>query len=193
MIPVGVELRTERLVLRPWRDEDQEPFTAMNADPRVMQFFPNTYTPEDSAAELERIRAHFAAHGFGLWALSVTGGAAFAGVVGIGVPSFQAAFTPCVEIGWRLPFEHWGHGYATEAARAALAFGFEQLGLPEIVSFTTVTNVRSRRVMERLGMYRTPDDDFMHPKLPDGHPLQPHVLYRLSQAAYRHNVAAAAT
>jgi ribosomal-protein-alanine N-acetyltransferase len=179
-----VELRTGRLALRPWRDEDLAPFAAMNADPRVMEFFPHAYSPAESAEGLARIRAHFAAHGFGLWAVSVIGGAAFAGMIGLAVPSFQARFTPCVEVGWRLPVEHWGHGYATEGARAALAFGFERLGLPEIVSFTTVHNVRSRQVMERLGMHRTPDDDFPHPNLPDGHPLRPHVLYRLSRAEH---------
>jgi ribosomal-protein-alanine N-acetyltransferase len=181
-----VQLRTERLVLRPWRDEDVEPFAAMNADPRVMEFFPNTNTHAESVATLGRIRTHFAAHGFGLWAIELVGGASFAGMLGLSVPSFQAHFTPCVEVGWRLPVEHWGRGYATEGARAALAFGFDQLALPEIVSFTTVNNLRSRRVMERLGMYRTPDDDFLHPALPDGHPVRPHVLYRLSRDAYRH-------
>jgi RimJ/RimL family protein N-acetyltransferase len=179
-----LELRTQRLVLRPWRDEDLAPFAAMNADPRVMEFFPQTYSPAESAEGLGRIRAHFAAHGFGLWAVSAIGGPAFVGMVGLAVPSFQARFTPCVEVGWRLPVESWGRGYATEAARAALSFGFERLALSEIVSFTTVRNVRSRRVMERLGMHRTPDDDFMHPGLPDGHPLRPHVLYRLSRAEH---------
>lgn len=180
-----VELRTERLVLRPWRDEDLAPFAAMNGDPRVMEFFPQTYTAEESREGIARIRAHFAVHGFGLWAVSVAGGSAFAGMIGLAVPAFQASFTPCVEVGWRLPVEHWGRGYATEGARAALAFGFERLGLPEILSFTTTNNLRSRRVMERLGMSRTPDDDFMHPSLPDGHPLRPHVLYRLSRGIHR--------
>jgi ribosomal-protein-alanine N-acetyltransferase len=180
-----VELRTERLVLRPWRNDDLAPFAAMNADPRVMEFFPQTYSPAESAEGLARIRGHFAAHGFGLWAVSVIGGPAFVGMIGLAVPSFRAPFTPCVEVGWRLLVEHWGRGYATEGARAALAFGFDRLALAEIVSFTAVRNVRSRQVMERLGMHRTPDDDFLHPSLPDGHPLRAHVLYRLSEAAYR--------
>jgi RimJ/RimL family protein N-acetyltransferase len=179
-----VELETERLLLRAWRDEDLAPFARMNADPRVMEFFPQTYDAAESAEGLARIRAHFAAHGFGLWAVEVKGGAPFVGMVGLAVPSFQASFTPCVEVGWRLLPEHWRHGYATEAARGALRFGFRTLGLREIVSFTTVNNWPSRRVMERLGMTHTPDDDFLHPSLPEGHPLRPHVLYRLTPASF---------
>jgi len=171
-------------VLRPWRDADLSPFAALNADPRVMEFFPKTYTRDESEDGLARIRAHFAIHGFGLWALQPLAGGAIIGMAGISVPHFQAHFTPCVEVGWRLAAEHWGQGYATEAARAALDFGFHRLNLPEIVSFTTVHNLRSRRVMERLGMSHTPDDDFMHPGIADGHPLRPHVLYRLPRAAY---------
>ena len=180
-----VELRTERLLLRPWRDDDLAPFAILNGDPRVMEFFPQVYSPLECEEGLARVRAHFALHGFGLWAVEAPGRVPFIGMVGLAVPTFQARFTPCVEVGWRLQVEHWGNGYATEAARGALAFGFERLGLPEIVSFTTVNNHRSRRVMERLGMYRTPDDDFMHPSLPDGHPLRPHVLYRLPRAAFQ--------
>jgi RimJ/RimL family protein N-acetyltransferase len=179
-----VELETERLILRAWRDEDLAPFARMNADPRVMEFFPQTYDEAESAEGLARIRAHFAAHAFGLWAVEVKGGPAFVGMVGLAVPSFQARFTPCVEVGWRLLPEHWRQGYATEGARGALAFGFGTLGLREIVSFTTVNNWPSRRVMERLGMSHTPDDDFLHPSLPDGHPLRPHVLYRLTNAGF---------
>jgi RimJ/RimL family protein N-acetyltransferase len=179
-----VELETERLLLRAWRDEDLAPFARMNADPRVMEFFPQTYEAAESAEGLARIRAHFAAHGFGLWAVEVKGGPSFVGMVGLAVPSFQAPFTPCVEIGWRLLPEHWGRGYATEAARGALRFGFGTLGLREIVSFTTVNNWPSRRVMERLRMSHTPDDDFLHPSLPEGHPLRPHVLYRLTAAGF---------
>jgi RimJ/RimL family protein N-acetyltransferase len=179
-----VELRTERLVLRPWRDEDLGAFAALNADPRVMEFFPKTYTAEESAEGMARIRGHFATHGFGLWALQPLEGGPIIGMAGLAVPHFQAAFTPCVEVGWRLAFDHWGYGYATEAARASMAFGFRRLHLSEIVSFTTVHNLRSRRVMERLGMSRTPDDDFMHPGIPDGHPLRAHVLYRLPRAAF---------
>jgi ribosomal-protein-alanine N-acetyltransferase len=183
-VPDVVELETERLLLRSWRDEDLTPFAAMNADPRVMEFFPQTYHLAESAEGLARIRAHFAAHGFGLWAVEVKGGPAFVGMIGLAVPTFAAPFTPCVEVGWRLLTEHWGKGYATEGARRALGFGFGALGLQEIVSFTTAKNLRSRRVMERLGMSYTPDDDFLHPSLPDGHPLRPHVLYRLTPAGF---------
>jgi RimJ/RimL family protein N-acetyltransferase len=112
--------------------------------------------------------------------VEVRGGAAFAGFVGLSVPRFEAHFAPCVEIGWRLAAQHWGHGYATEGARAALAFGFGTLGLEEIVAFTAPRNVRSRRVMEKIGMTYDPADDFDHPLLPEGHPLRRHVLYRIA-------------
>lgn len=172
------QLRTERLLLRRWRDDDRAPFAALNADPRVTEFLPAPLSRADSDALVDRIEAHFAAHGFGLWAVEVPGEIPFAGFVGLAVPAFEAAFTPCVEVGWRLAAACWGHGYASEGARAALAFGFAQLALAEIVSFTVPANVRSRRVMERLGMTRDPADDFDHPALPDGHPLRRHVLYR---------------
>lgn len=171
-------LKTDRLLLRPWRDEDLDPFAALNADPRVMEFLPKLLDREESDALAARIRDHFARRGFGLWALEARGIADFIGFVGLSVPSFEAHFTPCVEVGWRLAFEHWGTGYATEAAREALRYGFEVLGLSEIVSFTAPENARSRAVMERLGMTRSPDDDFQHPALPDGHRLKAHVLYR---------------
>lgn len=172
------QLRTERLLLRRWRDDDRAPFAALNADPRVTEFLPAPLSRADSDALVDRIEAHFAARGFGLWAVEVPGEIPFAGFVGLAVPAFEAAFTPCVEVGWRLAAACWGHGYASEGARAALAFGFAQLALAEIVSFTVPANVRSRRVMERLGMTRDPADDFDHPALPDGHPLRRHVLYR---------------
>jgi ribosomal-protein-alanine N-acetyltransferase len=174
-------LRTDRLVLRPWRDADCAPFAALNADPRVMQFFPRALTRAESEALVGRIRDHFVRHGFGLWAVEAPGVAEFAGFVGLSVPSFEARFTPCVEVGWRLAREHWGRGYATEGARAAVAFGFGDAGLDEIVSFTVPANLPSRRVMERLGMTRSPDDDFEHPFLPAGHPLRHHVLYRIGR------------
>jgi len=171
-------IETERLLLRPWRDADLEPFAALNADPEVMEFLPDVLTREQSDAFARRIHAHFAEHGFGLWAVEVAGGAPFVGFVGLAVPRFEAHFTPCVEVGWRLAREHWGSGYATEAALGALAYGFGELGLHEIVSFTVPANVRSRRVMERIGMVRDPLDDFEHPVLPPGDPLRRHVLYR---------------
>ena len=173
------ELRTERLLIRAWRDDDLGAVAAMNADPRVMEFFPSVVAPEETAAQIAGTRVRLAETGCGFLPVEVVGGAAFVGMVGLNVPRFQAHFTPAVEIGWRLAAAHWGRGYATEAARAVLAYGFEQLALPEIVSFTTVANLRSRRVMEKLGMRRAEEDDFLHPTLPDGHPLKPHVLYRL--------------
>lgn len=153
----------------------------MNSDPRVMEYLPKLLSREESDALLARIEAHFDRHGFGLWAIEVAGVAPCIGFTGLSIPTFQAAFTPCVEVGWRLACEHWGQGYAIEAARAAIAFGFETLQLDEIVSFTTQANHRSRRVMERLGMVHNQAEDFQHPALPENHPLRPHVLYRLSR------------
>lgn len=177
------ELRTERLLLRQWRDADLEPFAALNADAETMRFFPAPLTREESDAHAERIRQHLEEQGWGLWAVEVAGGPAFVGFVGLARPSFEAHFTPAVEVGWRLAREHWGQGFATEAARAAVSFGFRELALEEIVSFTSKLNEPSIRVMERIGMTRDPADDFDHPRLPPGHPLRPHVLYRLRAGA----------
>jgi len=175
------ELRTNRLCLRRWCATDRQPFAALNADPRVMEYFPALLPREQSDALAARIEGHFERHGFGLWAVEIVDIAPFAGFIGLSVPRFEAQFTPCVEIGWRLAAGYWGCGYATEGARAVLAFGFEQLRLAEIVSFTVTHNLRSRRVMERLGMTRNPADDFDHPALPEGHPLRRHVLYRIAR------------
>jgi RimJ/RimL family protein N-acetyltransferase len=174
-----VTLRTERLILRPWRDEDREPFARMNADPRVMEHFPACLDRAESDASVDRIRAGFAERGYGPWAAELPGVVPFIGFVGLAVPRFQAHFTPCVEVGWRLAAEHWGQGYAQEGARAALDHAFGPAGLAEVVSMTVPGNWRSRRVMESLGMYRVPEDDFDHPLMPHGHPLRRHVLYRL--------------
>ncbi len=182
---VSATLSGERVRLRRWRAEDRDAFAAMNADPRVMEFFRSTLDRAGSDAMVARIGTHFAEHGFGLWAIEVPGVAPFVGFAGLTVARFEAPFTPCVEIGWRFALEHWGHGYATEAARLALGHGFGPLGLREIVSFTSTTNHRSRAVMERLGMRRDTADDFDHPNLPEGHPLRRHVLYRLGSASYR--------
>jgi len=171
-------LETERLLLREWRDADREPFARMNADPRVMEFFPGTLTPEESNFMIERGRQHFARHGFGWWAAELRATGQFIGFVGLGVPSFEAHFTPCVEIGWRLIPAYWNRGLATEGARESLRYGFEELGLREIVAFTATANTRSRRVMEKLGMRHDPADDFEHPRIAEGHPLRRHVLYR---------------
>lgn len=173
-------IRTDRLLLRRFRASDLAAFAQLNADARVTEFLAGALSRDESDALVDRIEAHFDEHGFGLFALEITGVAPFAGFVGLSVPRFEAAFTPCVEIGWRLAAEHWGSGYASEAARAVLAHGFDVVGLDEIVSFTVPANTRSRRVMEKLGMSRRPEDDFDHPALPEGHPLRRHVLYRIS-------------
>jgi len=180
-----MSLRTQRLLLRPWREADLEPFARLNADPEVMRHFPARLDRSQSDALARRINADFAEHGFGLWALEVPGAWRFAGFVGLAVPHFEAPFTPCVEIGWRLARETWGHGYAPEAARAVLAHAFEKLGLEEIVSFTTLANTPSRRVMEKIGMHRDPAEDFDHPQLASGDPLRRHVLYRRSRSQWQ--------
>ena len=178
-------LRTERLLLRRWREADRAPFAALNADPEVMEHFPAPLSREESDAFVDRIEAFWAEYGFGLWAVERLDTGQFIGFDGLSMPSFEAQFTPCVEVGWRLAREHWGHGFATEAARAAMADGFDRLGLDEIVSFTATTNVRSMAVMERLGMTRDPRDDFDHPRVPEGHRLRRHVLYRLRRQSQK--------
>jgi RimJ/RimL family protein N-acetyltransferase len=179
------ELRTERLYLRRWQASDRIPFAQLNGDPRVMDFFPGQLSRPESDALVERIEAHFQQHGFAQWAVEIPGVAQFAGFIGLSIPRFQAPFTPCIEVGWRLDAAHWNRGYATEGASAALDFGFHTLHAQEIVSFTVPLNVRSRRVMEKLGMTHSPCDDFDHPLLPEGHPLRRHVLYRVSHLAPR--------
>jgi RimJ/RimL family protein N-acetyltransferase len=173
------EIRTGRLILREWRDSDLEPFAALNADRRVMEHFPAPLERSASDAFALRIRNEFARHPFGRWAVEAPGVAPFIGFIGLSVPNFTAFFTPCVEIGWRLAFPYWGRGYATEGAKAAIEDGFSRANLAEIVSFTAPANVRSVRVMERLGMKRNPEEDFDHPALPVGHRLRRHVLYRI--------------
>lgn len=179
-----VTLSSDRIRLRPWRDADRDAFAAMNADPRVMTFFSHALSRAESDAMVDGIARHFGEHGFGLWAVEVPGVAPFVGFAGLAVARFSAHFTPCVEVGWRLAFAHWGRGYATEAARLALGYGFGTLALAEVVSFTTVANQRSRAVMERLGMRRDPADDFDYPTLPEHHPLRRHVLYRLDAGSF---------
>ncbi len=176
-------LHTPRLHLRRWRLDDRAAFAKLNADPRVMEFFPGLLSREESDAMVDRIEGHFHKHGFGLWAVEIAGITPFAGFVGLAIPRFEARFTPCIEIGWRLAADHWNHGYATEGARAAIEFAFDSLQVDEVVSFTVPANLRSRRVMEKLGMTRIESDDFDHPLLPEGHPLRRHVLYRLGRAA----------
>jgi RimJ/RimL family protein N-acetyltransferase len=178
---VDFVIKTDRLALREWRESDLPAFAALNADPRVMEFFPALLSREESDAAAARMGAHFRAHGFGRWAVEVPGVAEFIGVAGLSVVNFEAPFTPCVEVSWRLAFDHWGRGYATEAAWAAMEDGFRRLRLNEIVSFTAVANRRSRRVMEKLRMGRCEAEDFDHPLLPEGHPLRRHVFYRLGR------------
>ncbi|HJP90247.1 MAG TPA: GNAT family N-acetyltransferase [Candidatus Limnocylindrales bacterium] len=173
------EIRTQRLLLRGWREADLAPFAALNADPVVMEHFPGLLTREECDAFVGRIVDGWLAHGFGLWALERLEDGRFLGFTGLTRPRFDAPFMPAVEVGWRLAREAWGHGYGTESARAALVFGFDAVGLDEIVSFTSPANVRSWRVMERLGMRHDPADDFEHPRVPEGSSLRHHVLYRL--------------
>lgn len=172
------ELRTPRLLLRPWRDADLPAFAALNADPEVRRWFLGTLTREESDAQAIRIQEHIVAHHFGFWAVEVPSVASFVGFVGLQHVTFAAPFAPAIEAGWRLSRDHWGRGYAKEAAWAALSHGFESLGLAQIVAFAVPGNLPSRRVMERIGMRHEPGGDFDHPALPEGSPLQRHVLYR---------------
>jgi RimJ/RimL family protein N-acetyltransferase len=176
-----MKLRGARVLLRGWREDDLDPFAALNADPAVTEFLAGPRSREATAQMIARLQAGIDERGWGLWAVDL--GGRCIGFAGITYPRFESHFTPCVEVGWRLARDAWGHGYATEAARLALAFGFDALCLPEIVAFTAAANLRSRRLMERLGMHYRPEDDFDHPNLP-GHPLQPHVLYRLTRQSY---------
>ncbi len=175
------ELHTERLRLRRWNDSDREPFAELNADPIVMEFFTATLSRTESDAFVDRIEGDFDSHGFGLWAVELKSSGEFIGYVGLWKPTFEAHFTPAVEVGWRIAKRFWGSGLATEAARSAIDDGFDRLRFEEIVSFTSGINVRSRRVMEKLGMTHDPDDDFEHPSVAPGDPLRPHVLYRLQR------------
>ncbi|UPK74173.1 GNAT family N-acetyltransferase [Nocardioidaceae bacterium SCSIO 66511] len=174
-----MELRTDRLLLRQWRDTDRAPFAEMNASPVVMEHFPARMTRAESDVLVDRIAGRIGSEGWGLWALEVSDTGQFIGFTGLSVPSFDAHFTPAVEVGWRLDPSAWGNGYASEAATRALAYGFGDLGLGEIVSFTTQTNVRSQAVMRRIGMTHDPADDFHHPNIDASSPLSRHVLFRV--------------
>lgn len=174
-----MQLRTDRLVLRRFGDHDRAAFAELNADPVVMATIGDPMTRAQSDAFLDRIDAGWTLHGFGLWCVDLDGECL--GFTGLTPPWFRDG----VEIGWRLRSAWWGHGYATEAALAALAFAFDEVGLDEVISFTAVTNLRSQRVMERIGLVRDPEGDFDHPSLPVGHALRPHVLYRLDASGYR--------
>lgn len=178
-----IEFDTERLRLRQWQPSDLEPFAALNNDPRVMEFFHSRMERKASDAAVAHWQSQIETRGWGLWATEVRGTGEFIGFVGLQVPAAQLPCSPCVEVGWRLGHSHWGKGYASEAARGALRVGFEQLQLQEIVSFTAVHNLRSRRVMERLGM-REDRATFQHPTIPEGSPVREHCLYRLTLAQW---------
>lgn len=185
MQPTGIVrrtevLRTERLILRDWRDEDLAPFAALNADPAVARMVMGPLDRARSDGLATRIRDGIAARGWGLWAVEIVGGDAFVGFTGLAPVAFEASFAPATEIGWRLARAAWGHGYATEAANAVLAHAFGPLGFEALVSFTAAINARSRRVMERIGMRHDPDGDFDHPAIAPDHELARHVLYRIA-------------
>jgi RimJ/RimL family protein N-acetyltransferase len=179
--PDAPMIETPRLLLRRWRDTDRPLFAEQNADPIVMRFLLNRLTRDQSDIYVDRLEQHFAANGFGVWAVEAPGVASFIGAVGLQWVKFEASFAPAVEVAWRLYRRYWGQGYATEAARAAIADGFTRVGLTEIVALTTLANLPSIRVMEKLGMTRT--IEFDHPAVPDGHPLRRHILYRLGSKA----------
>lgn len=182
----GLPIETERLILRPWRESDLVPFAALNADPEVMEFFPDTLSRADSDALALRVRERIETEGLGFFAVEVKGGPGFIGMVGPSVPPYGAQLPcgPCTEIGWRLSRAAWGKGYASEAASASLDFAFATLGRDEVVSFTAVQNERSQAVMRRIGMIRDENGDFDHPLLPAGHRLLRHVLYRIPRRAW---------
>lgn len=176
-----VELSTERLLLREWRESDRDAWAAMNADPEVMEFFPAVLDRAAADAAFDRLGGRLVEQGWGLWAVDLDG--EFLGFTGLNPVGFEASFAPAVEVGWRLARSAWGRGFATEAAREALRYAWEELALDHVVSLTAVGNLRSRAVMERLGMTRDPADDFDHPSVPEGSPLRRHVLYRLQRPA----------
>ena len=174
-------LPTERLILRRWTAADRAAFATINADPQVMATLGPAATPDQSDGYVDDFERWFDEFGYSLWCVEAVGGAGCVGAVGLRHPGFEASFTPCVDIAWRIASSHWGRGYAPEAARAVLADGFERVGLGEIVAYTSVTNAKSRRVMDKLGMVYDPAADFDHPRLAVGDPLRPHVLYRLAR------------
>lgn len=172
-------LKTERLILRPWKKSDLEPFCTMNQDPKVMEFYPSTLTKKESDAFAQKIQREYAQRGYGFWAIEVPKIANFIGYVGLNYWDLKMDFAPCIDIGWRLASPFWGKGYATEGAKEVLHYSFENLKLEEIVAMATIGNFRSHRIMEKLGMQHSPKENFHHPKLPKEHPLSLRVLYRL--------------
>jgi RimJ/RimL family protein N-acetyltransferase len=172
-------IETPRLLLRGWRDADVESWAEMNADPRVMEFFPRTYDRARAEAMACEIRTQLERNGYGWWIVEIKESGRFAGVICIDDVGYEVPFAPPREVGWRLAFDAWDHGYATEGAAAALDFAFHTLGWDEVVAMTAALNIRSQRVMERLGMKRDLAGDFEHPRIEEGHRLRRHVLYRI--------------
>jgi RimJ/RimL family protein N-acetyltransferase len=177
----GPTLHTERLILRRWKDQDGDAFAALNSDPVVMEHFPGVLTREESDQMIRHMELHFEEFGYGLWAVEIRWAEKLIGFAGLAVPTFNTHFTPAVEIGWRLTRDEWGNGYATEAAKAAIDFGFDHARLDEILSWTIPANERSQGVMTRLGMERAPELDFDHPRFLDDDRLRRHVVYRLTR------------
>ena len=175
-----IEHETERLRLVAWQERHIAPFAAMSADPEVMRYFPSTLSEAETRAGVDIWRSRFAEAGWSNWAVELKASGEFIGFIGLSIPSRQLPFSPCVEVGWRLARRFWGHGYATEGAKASLSVGFQRLGLAEVVSFTTLTNLRSRAVMERIGLRNT-GRDFDHPAVPEGNPLRRHCLYSVTR------------
>lgn len=182
---MSIQLTTSRLLLRPWSEEDKEPFAAINADPAVMEHYPAVLSRQESDALADRFSGILENRGFGFWAVEEKASGKFIGFIGLAIADFKAHFTPCTEIGWRLARSAWGQGLAPEGAKEALRYAFQDLHNDEVVSFTTVGNKNSMRVMEKIGMSRDPRDDFIQTRLPAGHPLAPHVLYRLSKSTWQ--------
>jgi 3-dehydroquinate dehydratase / shikimate dehydrogenase len=180
-------IKTERLILRPWIEEDLKPFAKLNGDPRVREYFPSILNSQESDKLVEVISAHIEKYGWGFWATSLIQTNEFIGFIGLKNVNFSAHFTPAIEIGWTLAYDHWKKGYAIEGALASLKYGFETLKFPEIVSVTSTQNLRSRRVMEKIGMHYDPADDFDHPKLLAGDKLQRHVLFRIQKTDWSKN------
>lgn len=186
-------LRTPRLLLRTWRDDDLAPFATLNADARVREFFPSALSRQENDALVARFRAHFLERGYGFWAVEIPGTSPFIGFIGLGDPNLPAPLSGLVEIGWRLSPEHWGQGYATEGASAALDAAFDRVGLDQVIALTVPSNVRSRRVMDKLGMVHSPHEDFDHPRVPDGHALKRHVLYRHTRERWAERIRSTGT
>ncbi len=184
-MPIIVE--TARLILRTWEEADFESMAAIDQDPKVCEFLPELGTFEATAASISQIKNHYAQHGFSKYAVELKSNHELIGFVGLSFTPFDAPFTPCVEIGWRLASRYWSQGYATEAAKAVLHYAFTTLALDEIVSFAVTTNFASRRVMEKIGLRYCADEEFEHPKLEKNHPLSKHVLYRQSKMDYLKN------